>query len=73
MMKDKYGREYAKLSQLYEGNHVQVSGFSCIDQDGVRLVKYSPNGLYVDCDHGYHFLSGQLETDGDSLIGVYKV
>lgn len=73
-MKDKHGREYAKLSQLTTGSIVEVDGgFDCIDNGKHCEVKYNPGGLYIDCDHGHHFLSGQLETDGDSLIGIYPV
>lgn len=72
-MQDINGREWAKLSQLNIGDYVEVTGFDCINDHETRVVKYHPGGYHIDCDHGHHFLSGQLETDGDSLIGVYPV
>ncbi len=72
-MKDANGREWARLSQLAPGDFVYVDGgFTCISDGETRKVKYSPGGLFIDCDHGHHFLSGQLENDGDSLIGIYQ-
>ena len=66
--------ETAKLSKLKQGDFVQVdAGFTCISPDETRQVKYCPSGLFIDCDHGYHFLSGQLDNDGDSLIGIFPV
>ena len=71
-MNDKNGREWARLSQLAPGDFVRVDeGFTCISDGAKREVKYSPGGLFIDYDHGHHFLSGQLEDDGDSLIGIY--
>jgi len=66
--------EYAKLSQLKAGSFVRVDvGFDCIDINTVRLVKEHDSELYIDCSHGKHFLKGQIETDNDSLIGIYHV
>lgn len=70
-MQDTNGREWAKLSELKLGDFVEVIGFDCMD--GTRKVRFDSGEPYIDCDHGHHFLSGQLETDGDSLIGIYKI
>ncbi len=71
-MNDKNGREWARLSQLAPGDFVCVDGgLACISDGAKREVGYSPSGLFIDCDHGHHFLSGQLGDDGDSLIGIY--
>ena len=71
-MNDKNGRELAKLSQVAPGDFVCVdSGFTCISDGETREVRYSPNGLFINCSHGHHLLASQLENDGDSLIGIY--
>ncbi len=68
-------REWAKLSELKLGDFVEIDcGFDCIGDTETRRVGYIPGmGFFIDCSHGYHFLSGQLANDGDSLIGIYKV
>lgn len=70
-MQDKNGREYAKLSNLKAGDVVTIDGgFDCMDSGKPHEV-YGNGDLYLICDHGHHFLSGQLEVDNDSLVGVY--
>jgi hypothetical protein len=71
-MQDKNGREWARLSQLMPGDEVQCDGgFTCLPNKAVATVKEDSDGKYISCDHGKHYLDGQLETDGDSLIGLY--
>lgn len=77
-MKDKQGREYAKLSQLKAGDIVWVDdGFDCMKRWSPRVViaeasDYRPgNELYIKCKSGMHGLEGQLTNDNDSLIGIY--
>jgi hypothetical protein len=73
IMKDKQGREYARLSELKAGDLVKIAaGFECI-AEGTHTVQACEGGFYLTCNEGYHFLEGQLadeETD-DSLIGIY--
>lgn len=71
---DIHGRAYAKLSALKIGDHVVTdSGFTCMAGGDRKEVKRDEtNGaLYVNCRDKYHDLAGQLEADGDTLIGIY--
>ncbi len=74
-MKDKQGREYAKLSDLKVGDTVQVDdGFTCMEPWSKKEVRQSSDGvLFVECSELEHCLDGQLADDRDSLIGIYKV
>jgi hypothetical protein len=73
---DVNGRAYAKLSSLKAGDIVQVDGdFTCIGKWQERPVEHDgeregPQGLYIKCRSGRHYLDGQAD-DGDTLIGVY--
>ncbi len=72
MTTDKHGREWARLSQLAVGSKVECdSGFDCIEAGAVLTVQQDEDGMYVACHCGRHYLNGQLETNGDSLIGMY--
>ena len=74
MTHDKQGREWAKMSQLKAGDEVECdSGFTCGINKATATVKDDGHGLYISCDQGKHYLVGQLESDGDSLIGLYPV
>lgn len=71
-MKDANGREWAKLSKLKPGDMVTVDiGFDCMNPNQQHEVQTFNGEPYLICSHGFHFLTGQLETDGDSLIAVY--
>ena len=73
-MNDKNRGEYVKLSQLKPGDFVEIDeSLDCMDRGGLHEVKSVHGEMYLVCDHGYHFLKGQLETDNDSLIGVYSI
>lgn len=77
---DSKGREWAKLSEINEGDMVELDeGFTCV-QSGRHTVRFDhdaaqrygkANGLYVDCKDGHHFLKGQAD-DGDHCVGIYK-
>lgn len=70
-MKDKDGREYAKLSQLKAGDPVEVdTGFACL-YPGIHFVSQWQDGrLYLHCNDGQHFLDGQTDN-GEDIIGIY--
>lgn len=76
VMKDTKGRPYAELSKMKVGVSLQVdSGFDCIKANSIRRVLRDgsgPEGLYIKCKSGKHFLSGQAD-DGKHLIGLYQV
>ena len=63
----------AKLSQLKAGDVVRTYGLSCVDNVNSTQVCQGELGLYIDCDHGQHYLDGQILPDGDTLIGIEKV
>lgn len=86
-MKDKLGREYAKLSNLKPGDRIYVDdGFTCIPNNAIRKVYVSKDGdLCIRCGGPFevdetkdapqvhnHSLEGQLTRTG-YLIGVYKL
>ena len=79
---DKQGRPYAQLSKLKAGAIVTLDAdFTCIKPWAQREVyedkdhgRANANDKYfIYCTNGRvrHYLSGQLDRDGDSLIGVY--
>lgn len=69
-MRDKRGREYAKLSRLRAGGLVELDeGFDCMS--GERMVHSSKSGLYVLCREGRHYLRGQADN-GEDLVGIYS-
>lgn len=71
---DKFGRAYAKLSQLKVGDTIEADGdFDCILDKQICLVDKSSDGFFVYCGQGKHFLDGQLDKDRDTLIGFYPV
>lgn len=71
---DLQGRAYAKLSELKAGDYIQTDGdFTCRHPWALGMVHVDDDGcLYITCDKGDHWLDGQLDDDGDTLVGVYK-
>lgn len=70
-MKDRQGREYAKLSKLKLLDRIELDdGFTCAL--GHRTVLKDDKGLYFMCSEGNHYLQGQAD-DNDNLIGVYHL
>lgn len=68
------GRAYAKLSITKPGDWLEAdSGFECIGATNRKLVKQDINGLYVECAKGEHYLDGQIDEDGETIIGFYPV
>lgn len=66
---DNVGRAYAKLSELRAGSNVIVDdSFTCMKPWSKHVVRADKS---IDCDCGRHGLDGQLQDDGDTLIGVY--
>lgn len=73
-MKDRLGREYAKLSHLHAGQCVEADeGFDCMDAGQRFTVFESSEGMFVCCRYGRHYLAGQAHDIRDSLIGFYPV
>lgn len=69
---DTQGRPWARLTQLNEGDEVEVTGFTCIPDGAIRNVHHIPQGRYIVCSHGHHFLAGQTEGIDEYCVGVYK-
>lgn len=70
---DVHGHEYAKLSQLKAGDFVVVDdGFDCMSAWQAFGVLEDEGGLYLPCADGGHYLDGQLDTDNDTLVGIYR-
>lgn len=70
---DKQGREYAKLADLKAGDIVTCDGdFDCM-RPWSQLTVYEDQArrLCVECDHGGHTLTGQLDN-GTHLVGIYS-
>lgn len=58
-----------KLSELRMGDKVQLdTGFTCME--GVKEVQRSPDGLWIACDQGKHYLCADAEGN---CIGITKI
>ena len=62
-----------KLRNLQEGDTVIIdNGFQCM-KAGKQVVERSNCGLlYVRCEQGKHYLTGQV-GDNEELIGIVKL
>ena len=70
---DKNGKPWAKLSELKEGDKLIADGdFTCLRSAGSVKIKKDHAGFYFECSEGQHYLDGQLDDDGEHLIGLYK-
>lgn len=67
------GRDWARLSHLAPGHRVVADGgFTCIPEGATKVVKMNDHGeRYVRCRSGEHGLDGQIDRDGDSLVGFW--
>lgn len=77
---DNTGRAYATLDELHDGQRIELDrGFDCVTHEPDRpttatVLKSLDGRKYFICQHGRHYLEGQLDDeDGQSLIGVYPV
>jgi hypothetical protein len=47
--------------------------FTCIPKGNVtRMVKKDKTGFFISCNHGRHYLDGQLDTSGKNYVGFRK-
>jgi hypothetical protein len=59
-----------KLSDIKAGDTVHTdAGFTCMGA-GTHTVKSDGDELYIECDHGKHFLSGQEDEAAGDLVGI---
>jgi hypothetical protein len=72
-MKDKNGRPWATVSEVKPGSIIECDEtFDCL-QTGKEYTVYSrPDGLFISCSHGAHYLECQLR-DGKFYDGFYFV
>lgn len=81
--RDISGRHYAKLSELQEGNRIELDdGFTCRVAGEAEVIKNKDGNLCFMCTGGdetkdspyteYHNLSGQAD-DGEHCVGIYKL
>lgn len=83
---DLQGRPYARLSELKAGDQVQVDGdfegcfipwstLPVVSVDGELALYHNVPECGACGEHRHdcpHTLDGQLDEDGDTLIGVYR-
>jgi hypothetical protein len=61
-----------KLSDVKEGNIlVADAGFDCLTA-GKHEVHRSPDGLYIRCEQGRHYLDGQVDRE-NNLVGLVAI
>jgi hypothetical protein len=53
---------------------ISDGGFTCIRKNARCIVReHTPGGaLYIPCDHGVHYLDGQLDHSTGELVGLSK-
>jgi hypothetical protein len=62
-----------KITDIGSGNRLRADdSFVCIKPGCLCEVFDSSDGLFVKCEEGDHFLSGQTAPDG-ALVGFEKV
>lgn len=66
-------KPFAKHSQVHVGSVLVIdSGFTCMPDGSRKTVYNDGSGLYIHCDHGKHYINGQLDhQDQDTLVGLY--
>lgn len=65
-------RPRVPISAVTTGTILRNDGFfACIPKRATRTVQYAPDGLFLRCKEGRHYLDGQI--DGDDYIGFILV
>lgn len=64
---------FARVSRVRVGSKVTCDdGFTCLEVGRVYEVQGGEDEmLYIPCEHGQHYLSGQLSDDGSHYVGIY--
>jgi hypothetical protein len=61
-----------KMSEVAAGDKLVTYGFSCVpDETLVTVMDSLQKGMYFHCDRGKHYLSSQLNEDGE-LVGLLR-
>lgn len=59
---------YSNIFAIREGDHmVTFHGFDCIAGDIIVTIERDGSGLYFQCAEGKHYLTRQLDSDGNCL------
>jgi hypothetical protein len=69
---DKNGRQWAKFSELKDGQTVEVDGGLTCREAGPAQIHSDAEGLYFECNLGRHYVDGQVD-DGEHCVGIYPV
>jgi hypothetical protein len=74
--------KWAKLGELSEGDTVKCSGLLCLEEGGIRIIKYDMvEGMYIDCYGAFypstiktlrHYIDAQLDDDR-YYVGLEKI
>lgn len=68
------GVEYVKLGEVSAGDTIYAdSGFDCMEAGAHTVLAAADGELYVECQKGQHWLSGQVEDESDHVIGFTRV
>lgn len=61
--------KYARKAEVREGSVlVTDGGFTCMGEGQQKTVEKAPDGLFVPCGDGRHYIDGQLE--GGHYVGL---
>lgn len=69
---DRNGRPWARLSELKEGQTIELDGGFTCHRAGQVTLHSDPGGLYFECKDGHHYVIGQAD-DGEHCVGIYPV
>lgn len=68
---DRQGKPWAIYTNIKAGDRLKADGgFDCLAKGQISQVERDDSGLFIRCEDGRHYLSGQLGDD-DELIGLY--
>ena len=73
----KHQQSWLKKSEAKPGMAIECdSGFSCLPAFSIRLLQSDNGDLFFRCNHGRHYLDGQLAdgVDGEAeYVGIWEV
>lgn len=76
-MRDLNGRAYALVATVKAGDKLETDGdFTCMSKGKIVEVGIDDRGLFIPCQKGHHYLSGQVKIDKlgpQYYVGLYPV
>lgn len=70
--KDVHGTNYVTARDTKAGDIIRADdGFDCLKANEKYTVEQGPEGLFVRCVDGQHYLDGQLSDDETAYVGFY--